>query len=261
MDLTDETLLRTELRRNFDNMLYDAFFERKLYIRKQPSKSFRASIRLISNLDDCQNSMSHTIKKYSDFDYRSIKFSHPSKVDKFYTSVASCGDNDSNKEPLYIQVPLMKLADIEIPQDVSKSFIDLEVDDNEYYQWLRYLDTYIVQHIFKNRESWFNNSDVNMAVVEDSYRSPLRRGQESGAEPIVRFKLNSAQDAIHTTVYQNRKRAEIESLDQDKKPNVVCIVELRGLTLFKDSICPDWVVHTVRVIPEKSDNSGCLFDD
>lgn len=204
--------------------------------------------------------MSHTIKKYSDFDYRSIKFSQPSKVDKFYTSTATCGENDSSKEPLYIQVPLMKLADVEIPQDVSKSFIDLEVDDNDFYQWLRYLDTYIVQHIFKNRESWFNNSDVNMAVVEDSYRSPLRRGQESGAEPIVRFKLNSANDVVYTTVYQNKRRADMEVLQQGSKLDVVCIVELRGLTLFKDSICPDWVVHTVRVIPGKSKESECLFD-
>ncbi len=133
------------------------------------------------------------------------------------------------------------------------------MEDNEYYQWLRYVDTYIIQHIFRNRESWFSNSDVNMAVVEDSYRSPLRRGQKTGAEPIVRFKLNSAQDVIHTSVYQNRKRSNMENLKQDPKPSVVCIVELRGLTLYKDSICPDWVVHTIRAVPDKTSEPTCLF--
>ncbi len=191
-------------------------------------------------------SNSGEVQKYDSFDFRKIVFLTPVKSpDKLYHAAAKTSDTESM---IYIQTPSMKVASFGTdPSESKKCFVDLEVDDDAFYQLLRYIDTHIVQHVFKNREAWFKNVEVNMAAVEDCYKSMIQKGPNG---PLVKFKLNVT-DRIHTQLYVGRDLTDIERLAEDM--TVTAIVQLRGLVMNKGSICPDWVVHCLKTPSKKQD--------
>ena len=180
--------------------------------------------------------------------------------EKLYRSAATqkvkVGDGDVDKEmPILIQTPIMPVVTATVE---GKASVDLHVKDDGFYQLLKCIDAYIVQHVYKNRDVWFKDAEVNMAMVEDAYRSSLFRG--TSGQPIVRFRLNVDDGSrhIHTSVFEGHEASTLEAVEAGRE--VYCIVELKGLTLYKDSICPDWVVHAVKIRPQKV-VKPCMFDE
>lgn len=175
--------------------------------------------------------------RHTDFQFQRVCFKAPVKnAEKLYVCAASL--DDTSGPGVFLQTPKMRVQDV-IDKE-KKCFIDLDVDDDGFYQLLRYLDTHIIQHVFRNREAWFNR-DMNMAAVEDCYKSPIQKGKDG---PVVRFKLNVVEGKQHTAFFVNKKAADVSILAD--KPSVVAIVQLRGLVMNKGSIVPDWVVHMIR---------------
>lgn len=171
--------------------------------------------------------------------------------DKLYHSAAVI---DQSGDSVYIQTPMMKVVSVMANDgDPKKSCIDLDISDDAFYQLLRYIDTHIIHHVFKNRETWFKNVEVTMAAVEDSYRSPIQKGSTT---PVVRFRLNVT-DAVHTQLYVGRQEAQLDNLKPDMK--AAAIVQLKGLVMNKGSICPDWTVHCLKTEAVKP--SGPLFSE
>ncbi len=164
---------------------------------------------------------SDCIIKHDEFDFKRVCFKSPVKnKDKLYVCAASLDDGAG--PGVFMQTPEMQVHSFVDNEKTKKSTIDLGVEDDGFYQLLRYLDTHIVQHVFRNREAWFHK-DMNMADVEDSYRSPIQKG-DSG--PIVRLKLNYADGKNHTVLFENRKEKELRTLAS--RPHVVAVMQLRA---------------------------------
>ena len=183
-----------------------------------------------------------SIIRYDDFDFKRVCFKSPVKnEDKVYVCAASL--DDGSGPPVFMQTPEMQVHHaLLVPEKGSKkSTVDLKIEDDGFYQLMRYIDTHIIQHVFRNREAWFHK-DMNMAAVEDCYRSPIQKG-ESG--PVVRFKLNFVDNTHHTVVFDENKKIK-DTLLLEGKPSVTAIVQLRGLIMNKGSINPDWVVHLLK---------------
>lgn len=175
--------------------------------------------------------------RHTDFDFQRVCFKAPVKnAEKLYVCAASL--DEISGPGVFLQTPKMRVQDVVDKE--KKSYVDLDVDDDGFYQLLRYLDTHIIQHVFRNREAWFNR-DMNMAAVEDCYKSPIQKGKDG---PVVRLKLNVVDGKQHTVFFENKKTSDISILSE--KPFVVAIVQLRGLVMNKGSIVPDWVVHMIR---------------
>lgn len=143
--------------------------------------------------------------------------------------------------PVLLQLPALPVAGVQLDPAAGKAFVELRVVDERLYQLLRAVDDHVVKHIFANRATWFRGVDVGLATVEDYYRSPLVRGDGG---PTMRFKLNADARGTHTRAYFGQAPAELA--DVVAADCVTAIVQLRGLTLYKDAICPDWVLQAVR---------------
>lgn len=193
------------------------------------------------------------IARFDQLNAVDIRFKVPQRTPEniYYSEAALEGG-----EHIILQLPAMRVSDCQLPPE-PKAFLELQVANDDLYQLLRNLDVSIVQHVYRNRAAWFNSNskDVTMAAVEDSYRSPLSRCQDGAC---FRMKLNVAEGEVHTVVWESREKAPLERLQGN--PEAVCIVQLRGLALRKDSICPDWVVHSTKV-RHPAEPTGCLFAD
>lgn len=209
------------------------------------------------------NGMTISVTKHSEFDFKRVCFASPMKTpEKLYFSAASLDGAAGSR--VILQTPKMKIANF-VDIGVKKNpYIDLEIADDSFYQLLRFIDTHIIQHAFRNRVSWFdeNLAQANMAVVEDCYRSPIRK---SPAGPVVRFKLNISDGNHHTVFFENKKEIEISGLNALKDsqyPRAHAIVELRGLIMNRDAIIPDWVVHMLATQKSEYPSSRRLkFDE
>lgn len=192
------------------------------------------------------------VEKYSEVDVRCLGFKEPQKTpEKTYYSVAE----KPNKEPILIQTPELKCSASNCDQTKGRCELELILEDNMFYQFLRDLDAHTIQTIFKQRKSWFKKCEVSMAMVEDCYKSPIIRSDKG---PIVMFKYNCSKEKILTDFF--RGRFEIEEHNFSPGEYVTVILQLRGMTLFKDSICLDWVVQSLRA-REESISSHYMFSD
>lgn len=180
-----------------------------------------------------------TVLKFTDFDFKRIKFKSPVKnPDRHYVCAASLDSPDG--ELIFIQTPEMQVGEFQDIGGKKHACVDLQISDDAFYQLLRFIDSHIVQHVFKHREAWFQK-DINMADVEDCYKSPI---QKTSNGPSVRMKLNTVESQHHTTYFVNKKEACIDLLGDH--PSVIAIVQLKGLILNKGSINPDWVIHMLK---------------
>lgn len=187
------------------------------------------------------------VERYSEVDVKCLDFKEPHRTpEKTYYSVAE----KPNKEPVLIQTPELKCSAFNCDQTKGRCEIELILEDNMFYQFLRDLDAHTIQTIFKQRKSWFKKCEVSMAMVEDCYKSPIVRA-ETG--PIVTFKLNCTKDKIHTDFFKGR--FSVDEMTLSPGDHVTAILQLRGMTLYKDSICLDWVVQSLRAREEPISNS------
>ena len=192
------------------------------------------------------------VERFSDVDVKSIGFKEPQKTpEKTYYSLAE----RPNKEPILIQTPELECSAFNCDLTKGRCEIEMVLEDNMFYQFLRDLDAHTIQTIFKQRKSWFKKCEVSMAQVEDCYKSPIVRSEKG---PIVTFKLNHTKEKIQTVFF--RGRFDIESSEFTTDSPVTAILELRGMTLYKDSMCLDWVVHSVRV-RESPVTDAYMFSD
>lgn len=194
------------------------------------------------------------VERYSDIDVKSIAFKEPQKTpEKTYYSIAE----RPNKEPILIQTPELECSAFNGDLTKGRCEIEMVLEDNQpmFYQFLRDLDAHTIQTIFKQRKSWFKKCEVSMAMVEDCYKSPIVRSEKG---PIVTFKLNYTKEKMQTAFF--RGRFDIESSEVTSNSPVTAILQLRGMTLYKDSICLDWVVQSVRV-KENPVSNAYMFSD
>jgi hypothetical protein len=194
--------------------------------------------------------------RFNNLDLKTIKFKQLQKTpDATYFSEA-VRVQDGVSVPINVQLPWMQVFDTELnPEMISKAYVDLVLADDELYQLLRGLDTYIVQHVYKNRAVWFNGVEVNMVAVEDCYKSPVNRTADNAT---LKLKLNVSDGVLHTVVFSNKNHVPVETLKDLSSPEVVCIAQLRGLKVHKASITPDWVLHSIKLKSEHN-NANCLF--
>lgn len=175
------------------------------------------------------------IQRAVDLRPESIAFRSPQKTaDNNYRSTTTLEDGSM----ILLQMPPMKVAAYNLDPDAGRLFVDFSLTSNELYQFLRRVDSHTIQSVFNNRMSWFSVGDVSMASVEDSYTSPIIKGADT---PLVRFRPN----AVKTAFFVNRSPSDAHCMEGC--PIATAIVQLRGLSLFKDSMSPEWVLHSLRV--------------
>lgn len=192
--------------------------------------------------------------RFNNLDLKTIKFKQLQKTpDATYFSEA-VRVQDGVELPINVQLPWMQVSDTELNPE-SKAYVDVVLADDELYQLLRGLDTYTVQHVYKNRAVWFNGVEVNMVAVEDCYKSPVSRNADNAT---LKLKLNVSDGILHTVIFSNKNPVPVETLKAISSPEVVCIAQLRGIKVHKASITPDWVLHSIKLKPEQS-NANCLF--
>ncbi len=181
------------------------------------------------------------IERYSDVDVKTIAFREPQKTpEKTYYSIAE----RPNREPILIQTPELECSAFNGYLTKGRCEIEMILDDDQpmFYQFLRDLDAHTIQTIFKQRKSWFKKCEVSMAMVEDCYKSPIVRSEKG---PIVTFRLNHTKEKMETVFF--RGRFDVDASEVSSRSPVTAILQLRGMTLYKDSICLDWVVQSLRV--------------
>jgi hypothetical protein len=193
-----------------------------------------------------------SVIKYDEFPCASTVFKPPHKIGALYKSEAVFAA-DGGDEPVYIQLPAMQVTDL--VADGQKAFVELRVTDNDLTYLLREIDHHTSSFVFKNRAQWFPAAslpDINVQFVEAAYKPPLIV-REAGS--FLRLRLNVNDGEVKTRVFEDRALRPFDYLAPGRLATAV--VQFCGLTMHKESIAPDLVVHSIKLSPERT--HACLL--
>ena len=206
------------------------------------------------------------VTKFDSFDCAQTVFKTPKKTGSLYKSEA-VWVRDNAPQPIFLQLPPMLVSEVNMDSDQSlavadgavksgnKAYIELKVANDDFMYLLKEIDHHTSQFIFKNRTQWFpaSSDDINLQYVEQAYKAPIiRRPRELDQvgkviDTFIRLRLNVHEGEVYTRVFEDRAKRNIEFLRAGQ--TATAIVQFTGLTMYKESIAPEFVVHSIRVEP------------
>lgn len=134
---------------------------------------------------------------------------------------------NNNSSPLYIQPPKCKTKQ-GIVKGGKRLYSDLMfTNENQHFiRWMENLENHCQQHIFKNREKWFEG-DLELHDIESYFTAPMKM-YKSGKYYLVRTTIGSVLGKPTLKIY-DEKENEVP-MDTITDENVVMtILEIQGV--------------------------------
>ena len=157
------------------------------------------------------------------FSFDKIKISKPVSILGGNYFIRFALDNN----PLYIQPPKCKTKQGFLKAG-KKYYTDLVFTnaDDEFIRWMENLENVCHQHLFQNREKWFE-SDMELHDIENYFTSPLKI-YKTGKFYLARVNVITNMGVPNLTIYnENNTIIPIEEIND--KTDVITILELKGI--------------------------------
>ena len=162
-----------------------------------------------------------------------------------------------NKRQLYVQSPKCKTKQ-GIVKSGKKIHADLVFsnDDEEFIQWIEMLELTVRNHIFTNREKWFD-MDLNEDDIE-SYFSPTIKLFKSGKQYIMRVNINQRIGSSSLKIYdENEIDVEMESINENTP--MITILEIQGVRCSAKSFQIDIELKQIMVLKPVNIFEKCII--
>jgi len=162
-----------------------------------------------------------------------------------------------NKRQLYVQSPKCKTKQ-GIVKSGKKIYTDLVFsnDDEEFIQWIEMLELTVRNHIFTNREKWFD-MDLNEDDIE-SYFSPTIKLFKSGKQYIMRVNVSQRIGSSSLKIYdENEIDVEMESINETTP--MITILEIQGVRCSAKSFQIDIELKQIMVLKHVNIFEKCII--
>ena len=167
--------------------------------------------------------MNNIYEPNDSFSFEKIKISKPVSILGGNYFIRFALDNN----PLYIQPPKCKTKQGFLKAG-KKYYTDLVFTnaDDEFIRWMENLENVCHQHLFQNREKWFE-SDMELHDIENYFTSPLKI-YKTGKFYLARVNVITNMGVPNLTIYnENNTIIPIEEIND--KTDVITILELKGI--------------------------------
>ena len=179
-----------------------------------------------------------------------VKSSDNSKTRRFIKAYYLSKENEEKNI-------LFEISDVKIhkltPLNEEEGYIDIvlnnDIENNkEVFRFFAKFDQYNVEEANKNKESWFNNDELNINYLEEIYKPCLKIDSKG------RIILRSA-------VYLRDFSPDFEIIDENDEyiefkdiidKNVEIIFENKGLIFSSKSFTPLFFINTIKLLNEKN---------
>ena len=167
--------------------------------------------------------MNNIYEPNDSFSFDKIKISKPVSILGGNYFIRFALDNN----PLYIQPPKCKTKQGFLKAG-KKYYTDLVFTnaDDEFIRWMENLENVCHQHLFQNREKWFE-SDMEIHDIENYFTSPLKI-YKTGKFYLARVNVINNMGVPNLTIY-NENNTIIPIGDINDKTDVITILELKGI--------------------------------
>jgi len=158
-----------------------------------------------------------------------------------------------NNAPLYIQPPKCKTKQ-GIISTGKKIYTDLMFSNMnyEFIQWIETLENTCQQHIYNNRENWFDG-DMELHEIENYFTSTLKT-YKSGKYYLIRSGIPSSLGKPIIKIYDENE-LQVNINDIDENTDIMNILEIKGIKCSAKSFQIEIELKQILVL--KPDN---LFD-
>ena len=167
--------------------------------------------------------MNNIYEPNDSFSFEKIKISKPVSILGGNYFIRFSFDNN----PLYIQPPKCKTKQGFLKAG-KKYYTDLVFTnaDDEFIRWMENLENVCHQHLFQNREKWFE-SDMELHDIENYFTSPLKI-YKTGKFYLARVNVITNMGVPNLTIY-NENNTIVPIEDINDKTDVITILELKGI--------------------------------
>ena len=167
--------------------------------------------------------MNNIYEPNDSFSFEKIKISKPVSILGGNYFIRFSFDNN----PLYIQPPKCKTKQGFLKAG-KKYYTDLVFTnaDDEFIRWMENLENVCHQHLFQNREKWFE-SNMELHDIENYFTSPLKI-YKTGKFYLARVNVITNMGVPNLTIY-NENNTIVPIEDINDKTDVITILELKGI--------------------------------
>ena len=131
--------------------------------------------------------------------------------------------------PLYIQPPKCMMKQGILKATGKKNFytdLMFTQEDEDFIRWMENLENHCQQHIYKNRETWFDGA-MELNDIEDYFNSPLKL-YKSGKYYLARVNIHTTLGKPTIKIYDENE-TEISPETLTEKTQVMTILEVQGI--------------------------------
>ena len=179
-----------------------------------------------------------TTISYKDTNMDDITLTKPEKIENCY--ICNLYHND---DLLYIQTPYCKIN--EIVEENGEKFIDVEIDNKGFIDFLLEIDENNVKNTFNNSNEWFGK-DIPYEAIENMYEEQ-EIFETDNNKFSMKFKIPQIDGKIQCNIYnENKELIDIENLND--KLNLVLILHIKGLRILKESFNLEYYINQIKII-------------
>jgi hypothetical protein len=198
--------------------------------------------------------MNNIILPDDSFDFNKLHLSKP-HLTTGGTHVITCS---LNNEPFYIQPPKSTTKQGIIVSG-KKMYSDLMFTqkNQNFIQWMENLETFFQEHIFKNKDEWFDSS-LELHDIEGFFSSPLK-SYKSGKYYLCRANIKNHLGKSSVKLFdEEENELKLEELSSENEVNT--ILEIKGIRCTSSSFNIEIEIKQIMMLTPNNLFEKCLFN-
>lgn len=198
--------------------------------------------------------MNNIILPDNSFDFNKLHLSKP-HLTTGGTHVITCS---LNNEPFYIQPPKSTTKQgIIIAGKKMYSDLMFTQKNQNFIQWMENLETFFQEHIFKNKDEWFDSS-LELHDIEGFFSSPLK-SYKSGKYYLCRANIKNHLGKSSVKLFdEEENELKLEELSSENEVNT--ILEIKGIRCTSSSFNIEIEIKQIMMLTPNNLFEKCLFN-
>lgn len=198
--------------------------------------------------------MNNIILPDDSFDFNKLHLSKP-HLTTGGTHVITCS---LNNEPFYIQPPKSTTKQgIIIAGKKMYSDLMFTQKNQNFIQWMENLETFFQEHIFKNKDEWFDSS-LELHDIEGFFSSPLK-SYKSGKYYLCRANIKKHLGKSSVKLFdEEENELKLEDLASENEVNT--ILEIKGIRCTSSSFNIEIEIKQIMILTPNNLFEKCLFN-
>lgn len=198
--------------------------------------------------------MNNIILPDDSFDFNKLHLSKP-HLTTGGTHVITCS---LHNEPFYIQPPKSTTKQgIIISGKKMYSDLMFTQKNQNFIQWMENLETFFQEHIFKNKDDWFDSS-LELHDIEGFFSSPLK-SYKSGKYYLCRANIKNHLGKSSVKLFdEEENELKLEELSSENEVNT--ILEIKGIRCTSSSFNIEIEIKQIMVLTPNNLFEKCLFN-